>query len=110
MWVGDVTFHCFISIHYTTSDTLTVQSNRTTCHFSIKQTMKLIAPASMLLSQCFPPSACNEDMKTGRSGVFLYCSAGLCGDGQALPAPTFDVKSPPLEILHQKKAFQGRQG
>ena len=72
--------------------------------------MKLIAPASMLLSQCFPPSACNEDMKTGRSGVFLYCSAGLCGDGQALPAPTFDVKSPPLEILHQKKAFQGRQG
>lgn len=56
---GDVTFHCFISVHYVSSDTLTVQSNRTTCHLSIKQPMKLIELASMLLPRCFPSSAYN---------------------------------------------------
>lgn len=40
-----------VYVHSATSDLLTWQRNRATCHFPIKQTMKLIMPASIWLSR-----------------------------------------------------------
>lgn len=97
-----------VYVHSATSDLLTWQRNRATCHFPIKQTMKLIMPASIWLSRwhegtaagllAFPLLFYSDPL-----GLWWRCFQLLARFISSLRWTK--VKSHPLEILHRSFLF-----